>query len=265
MSANNEFRIEHDLLGKLEIPANAYYGVHTQRAIENFKISTGRIGDNHTMVKALAYTKKACALANGELGTIDPKIADLIARACDEIIINNRCFDQFPSDIYQGGDITKLKNNNQRWGFYNASAGNLDDPRFSFGLGLYIARLNGLSQYLEWHATAFNNYPYYDFDGRESDSVMFYPTTDGKLLHSVRFELATEGLHAYKKLKILETAIANNEGTASALSAAKSWLDGLRKEHYFYSSTTFMSNKKNNFREFESKLDEHLINIFLKK
>lgn len=163
------------------------------------------------------------------------------------------------------GDITKLKNNNQRWGFYNASAGNLDDPRFSFGLGLYIARLNGLSQYLEWHATAFNNYPYYDFDGRESDSVMFYPTTDGKLLHSVRFELATEGLHAYKKLKILETAIANNEGTASALSAAKSWLDGLRKEHYFYSSTTFMSNKKNNFREFESKLDEHLINIFLKK
>ncbi len=43
MSANNEFRIEHDLLGNLEIPVNAYYGVHTQRAIENFKISNGKV------------------------------------------------------------------------------------------------------------------------------------------------------------------------------------------------------------------------------
>lgn len=163
------------------------------------------------------------------------------------------------------GDIAKLKNNNQRWGFYNTSAGNLDDPRFSFGLGLYISRLNGLSQYLEWHATAFNNYPYYDFDGRESDSVMFYPTTKGELLHSMRFELATEGLHAYKKLRILEMAIASNEGVASDLNAAKLWMDKLRKENYFYSSTTFMSNKNNNFREFESALNAHLINVFLKK
>lgn len=161
-------------------------------------------------------------------------------------------------------DIGKLKSNNQRWGFYNASAGNLDDPRFSFGLGLYIARLNGLSQYLEWHATAFSNYPYYDFDGRESDVVMFYPTTDGKLLHSLRFELATEGLHAYKKLKLLESAIANSAGPAAALSNAKVWMDTLRRENYFYSSTTFMSNKKQNFREFELKLDEHLKNIYLK-
>ena len=111
MSTQTNVRVEHDLLGNLEIPADAYYGIHTQRAIENFKISTGKIGDNHIMVKALAYTKKACALANGELGTIDPKIAALIVRACDEIIIHNRCFDQFPSDIYQGGAGTSINMN----------------------------------------------------------------------------------------------------------------------------------------------------------
>ncbi len=163
------------------------------------------------------------------------------------------------------GDIGKLKDNGQRWGLYNASAGNLDDPRFSFGLGLYIARQNGLSQYLEWHATAANNYPYYDFDGRESDVVMFYPTVNGKILHSLRFLLATEGLHAYKKLKLLESAVLAGSGNPGAIKEAKAFLDGLRREHYFYSSTTFMSNKSVNFRSFDSKLNEHLKNIFSKK
>lgn len=111
MTSKFEMRIEHDLLGNLEVPADAYFGIHTQRAIENFKISSGRIGDNHIMVKALALTKKACAMANGELGTIDPKIADVISRACDEIIIKGRCMDQFPSDIYQGGAGTSVNMN----------------------------------------------------------------------------------------------------------------------------------------------------------
>ncbi|MGZ3787728.1 MAG: hypothetical protein ACXVLQ_04355 [Bacteriovorax sp.] len=174
----------------------------------------------------------------------------------------------FDYGFYSGlskNDITRLKGNNQRFGFYNASAGNLDDPRFSFGLGLYMARLNGLSQYLEWHATAFNNYPYYDLDGRESDSVMFYPTIDGKLMHSLRFEMAAEGLHAYCKLKLLENAVANNLGSHEFLNLAKVWMENLKKENDFYSSATFMSNKKVNFREFETKLNEHLKNLFLKK
>lgn len=110
-STKTDMRIEHDLLGELEVPANAYYGIHTQRAINNFKISSGQVGHNHIMVKSLAYTKKACALANGEIGTIDSKIAELIARACDEIIINGRCMDQFPSDIYQGGAGTSINMN----------------------------------------------------------------------------------------------------------------------------------------------------------
>jgi hypothetical protein len=161
--------------------------------------------------------------------------------------------------------IAKIKDNNQRWGLYNGSPGNLDDPRFSFGLGLYIARLNGLSQYLEWHLSAVNNYPYFDFDGRESDVVMFFPRSDGSLLPSLRFEMAVQGLHAFKKLKLLETAISNNSGNLAALPAAKGWLDKLKKENYFFSSPNFISNKNVNFHEFDLQLNDHLKKIFLKK
>jgi aspartate ammonia-lyase len=111
---NNEkqlFRIEHDLLGEKKIPADAYYGVHTLRALENFNISGDQVGHNILMVKALAMTKKACALANGDIGTIDKKISEVIARACDEILIKERCLDQFPTDIYQGGAGTSVNMN----------------------------------------------------------------------------------------------------------------------------------------------------------
>jgi aspartate ammonia-lyase len=104
-------RIEHDLLGEKEVPFDAYYGIHTLRAIENFKISHAKISDNPIMIKALAKTKKACALANGEIGTIEKKIATAIAKACDEIINNNRCLDQFPSDVFQGGAGTSVNMN----------------------------------------------------------------------------------------------------------------------------------------------------------
>lgn len=108
---NHDFRTENDLLGKKLIPADAYYGIHTLRAIENFKISKNKISDNPIMVKALAKTKKACALANGEIGTLDKKMAELIARACDEIILNNKCLTQFPSDVFQGGAGTSVNMN----------------------------------------------------------------------------------------------------------------------------------------------------------
>ncbi len=106
-----DFRTEHDLLGKKLVPSDAYYGIHTLRAIENFKISNAKISDNILMVKALAKTKKACALANGELGTIDKKISDIIALACDEIIMSNRCLNQFPTDVFQGGAGTSVNMN----------------------------------------------------------------------------------------------------------------------------------------------------------
>lgn len=104
-------RIEHDLLGELAVPSHAYYGIHTQRALLNFNISTSKISDNPIMVKSLAMIKKACALANGELGTIDQKISQMIVLACDEIIENDRCLDQFPTDVFQGGAGTSVNMN----------------------------------------------------------------------------------------------------------------------------------------------------------
>ncbi|MGO1562915.1 Aspartate ammonia-lyase [Actinomycetales bacterium JB111] len=104
-------RTEEDLLGSLEVPADAYYGVHTQRAIDNFRISSSTIGDVPELVRAMVMVKKACALANGELRTIPGKVARAIVAGCDEILLRGRCMDQFPVDIYQGGAGTSVNMN----------------------------------------------------------------------------------------------------------------------------------------------------------
>ena len=77
-------RIEKDSLGACEIPGGAYYGIHTQRALENFPANG--IPVHRGLIGALARVKKACALANGELGYLEKEKADAIARACDEIV-----------------------------------------------------------------------------------------------------------------------------------------------------------------------------------
>jgi len=105
------FRKEHDLLGELSVPADAYYGIHTVRAVHNFQISGQKISDFPIFVKALAKTKKACAMANKELGTLPTEIANAIIVACDEIIVHDRCLDQFPSDVFQGGAGTSINMN----------------------------------------------------------------------------------------------------------------------------------------------------------
>lgn len=64
-------RMEHDLLGTKEIPADVYWGVHTARAVENFQITGVTIGHNPYLVRGLAYVKEAAALANHELGLLD--------------------------------------------------------------------------------------------------------------------------------------------------------------------------------------------------
>ena len=64
-------RMEHDLLGEREVPADAYYGVHTLRALENFPISKIPISTYPNLIKALACVKQACAQANHELGLLD--------------------------------------------------------------------------------------------------------------------------------------------------------------------------------------------------
>ena len=104
-------RSEHDLLGKRKIPAAAYWGIHTLRAVENFQISGQKISDVPQFVRSMVMVKKAAAQANGELGALKPEIAAAIAKACDEVLIKGRCLDQFPSDVFQGGAGTSVNMN----------------------------------------------------------------------------------------------------------------------------------------------------------
>jgi aspartate ammonia-lyase len=107
---SEEYRIESDLLGEMKVPADAYYGVQTQRAINNYKISTTHMYDYPDYVVAIASIKLAAAQTNKELGALDPKIADAIIAACREII-GGKLVDQFPVDMMQGGAGTSVNMN----------------------------------------------------------------------------------------------------------------------------------------------------------
>ncbi|TKI08495.1 aspartate ammonia-lyase [Martelella alba] len=107
----NHIRIEEDLLGTREVPADAYYGIHTLRAMENFRISGVHINDIPEFVRGMVQVKKAAALANRQLNTLPRDIADTIVAACDEILDKGRCMDQFPIDVFQGGAGTSLNMN----------------------------------------------------------------------------------------------------------------------------------------------------------
>ena len=108
--SEEKFRIESDLLGELQVPADAYYGVQTQRALNNYKISTTRMRDYPEYVIAMACIKLAAAQTNKELGALDPEIADAIIAACREII-DGKLHDQFPVDMMQGGAGTSVNMN----------------------------------------------------------------------------------------------------------------------------------------------------------
>src|SRR5450759_389162 len=94
------FRSERDPLGELQVPADAYYGVQTMRAVENFPISGLRAPAD--LVTATILVKKAAAEANAALGRLDPDVAVAILAAADEIL-NGRLRDQFVVDLYQAG------------------------------------------------------------------------------------------------------------------------------------------------------------------
>ena len=105
-----KYRVESDLLGELQVPADAYYGVQTQRALNNYRISNTRMCDYPEYVIAMAYVKMAAAEANARLGVLDRKIADAIVAACKEIV-DGKLHDQFPVDMMQGGAGTSVNMN----------------------------------------------------------------------------------------------------------------------------------------------------------
>jgi len=103
-------RIEHDLLGDRAVPADAYYGVHTLRAVENFPISGLPISIYPDLIRALACIKQAAALTNHELGMLDRVKTDAIVSACEDIRAG-RLHDQFVVDVIQGGAGTSTNMN----------------------------------------------------------------------------------------------------------------------------------------------------------
>ena len=105
-----KYRMEHDLLGEREVPMDAYYGVHTLRALENFSISGIPISTYPNMVRALACVKQACALANNELELLDERKTDAIVNACEEIRAG-KLHSQFAVDVIQGGAGTSTNMN----------------------------------------------------------------------------------------------------------------------------------------------------------
>lgn len=158
----------------------------------------------------------------------------------------NQLFDYgFYSNSSQN-ESKSLTQKGKKWGNYNFAPGNLDDPRFSFGPGLYLARNSGLSHYLEWHATGFNNYPYYELDGRESDVSMFLPTSKGSLHKTLKYKFSVEGLELFRKLVLLDSLI-KSKSSSKDMSKPHSWFRKLRTW-----------NKSSDLNIFKKELNDHL-------
>lgn len=103
-------RLEHDLLGEREVPAEYYYGIQTLRALENFNISGVTLNFYPDLIDALAMVKQAAAEANYELGLLDKQVKDAIVTACVEVT-NGRFHNQFVVDMIQGGAGTSTNMN----------------------------------------------------------------------------------------------------------------------------------------------------------
>jgi len=104
-----QYRVEHDTMGEVQVPADKYWAAQTQRSKMNFEI-----GDEGSMpkeiIEAFAYLKKAAALTNAEIGGLDPKKAELIAKAADEVIAG-KLEGNFPLVIWQTGSGTQSNMN----------------------------------------------------------------------------------------------------------------------------------------------------------
>ncbi|MET7768256.1 aspartate ammonia-lyase [Nocardia sp. NPDC005366] len=106
----DELRTERDSLGELAVAAHAYYGVHTARAMANFRVTGSVMGSYPALIRALATVKQAACQANRDLGLLDDERANAIVTACTEIRAG-RLLDQFPIDLIQGGAGTSSNMN----------------------------------------------------------------------------------------------------------------------------------------------------------
>ncbi|MFW9800522.1 MAG: lyase family protein, partial [Candidatus Thorarchaeota archaeon] len=102
-------RKEKDSLGEVDVPEDAYWGINTQRATENFNISGRQMP--REFILALGKVKKACVLANVDLGEIESELGRAIDRAADELVNEHKMLDQFPVDVFQTGSGTQSNMN----------------------------------------------------------------------------------------------------------------------------------------------------------
>jgi fumarate hydratase class II len=102
------YRIEHDSLGEVKVPANHYWGAQTERSYENFPIGTEKIPMD--VIYAFSILKKAAAKANFKLGKLDKKRAELIIKVCDEISAG-KLDHEFPLSVWQTGSGTQSNMN----------------------------------------------------------------------------------------------------------------------------------------------------------
>jgi fumarate hydratase, class II len=103
-----EYRIEHDSMGEIKVPADKYWGAQTQRSFQNFKIAGQKMP--HEIIRAFGILKKAAAITNFELGVLAEEKKDLIVRVCDEILAG-QLDDQFPLVVWQTGSGTQSNMN----------------------------------------------------------------------------------------------------------------------------------------------------------
>ena len=162
-------RLETDSLGSMEIPLDAYWGIHTARALENFPITRRPISVYTDLIVALAKVKQAAARANKEIGALDGAKADLIDQACSEII-DGKLHDQFLVGVIQGGAGTSTNMNanevianrglelmGKRFGDY-ASLHPIDDVNRSqstndvYPTSIKLAMILGIQRLLKEHA-----------------------------------------------------------------------------------------------------------------
>jgi fumarate hydratase, class II len=103
-----DYRIEHDSMGEVQVPAEALWRAQTQRAVENFPISGSTL--EHAHIQAIAHVKAAAAKVNADLGVVDQDMAEAIVAAADEIVAG-RHLDHFPVDVFQTGSGTSSNMN----------------------------------------------------------------------------------------------------------------------------------------------------------
>ena len=128
-----EYRIEKDTMGKVQVPANAYWGAQTQRSIQNFPIAQDINKMPKEIIRAFAYLKKAAAITNYEAGILPKDKSDLIGQVCDEIL-RGELDEQFPLVVWQTGSGTQSNMNCNEVIAYRAhviNGGNLlDDDKY---------------------------------------------------------------------------------------------------------------------------------------